>query len=184
VSEFRGLSSTQKQKKVVTAACLDRAYLHDLVTERGQLDRSVVTRLLARMKEESVPVKPDLLGVLGEEHFHHRLKAPQKDGASFRYKRITGMDGQGPPYVVECAFIMTDRPMQRGLHIGMNWSVALNNPIQENTFELKDGGTVTGLHALLASNRISPDRDPVCLAVHLICPKFHFLDRGKGSVRL
>ena len=88
------------------------------------------------------------------------------------------------PYVVECAFVMTDDPLLQGAHIGMNWSVPLNNPIKENNFTAADGEVVWGLGGLLRSNRISPDQDRVCLVLHLICPKFHFLDRGKGSVNL
>jgi hypothetical protein len=136
------------------------------------------------MQEASASPKPDSLGVLGESHFRQRLQASGKEDKSFRYKRLSGIDSQGLPHVAECAFVKTDNPLLRGTHIGLNWSVPLSNPIQENSFDLGGAGRVWGLSALLATSRIDMERDPVCLALHLICPRFSFLDRGKGSVIL
>lgn len=184
VSEFRGLSGTAKQKQVTADSSLDRAYLHDLVAQSGHLDREMVAKLLAVMRKFSAPVKPEALGMLSEQHFRERLVGVGEDGGSFRYRRITGIDAHGLPYIVECAFTITEDPMLRGTHTGMNWSVPLNNPVKENTFKAADGETVWGLGALLRSQRISLDHDPVCLALHMVCPKFELLDRGKGSVRL
>ena len=76
-------------------------------------------------------MKPEALGWLGEQHFRERLVHADDDDGSFRYKRITGTDGQGLPYVVECAFFITADPALRGTHVGTNWSVPLNNPIKE-----------------------------------------------------
>ena len=68
-------------------------------------------------------------------------------------------------------------------HIGLNWSVPLSNPIQHTVFALGDEHH-DGLSALLAHHRIDIQRDPVCLVIHLICPRFNFTDRGKGSIAL
>lgn len=183
--EFRGLAGTGKQKAVTSAAGLERAYLHDLVTEAGQLDRTAIASLLAAMQRLSAPVKPEALGLLGEQHFRERLVGGTGEtNAGFRYKRVTGTEAQGLPYVVECVFAITEDPMLQGVHVGLNWSVPLTNPIKESIFKIPDGETVWGLGGLLRSNRISLDRDPICLVLHLICPRFQFLDRGKGSVRL
>ena len=181
-SEFRGLSGTAKQKQVTAQAGLDRAYLHDLVAG-GQIDRAAVARLLAAMQQLSAPVKPEALGVLGEQHFRHRLGSGA-DAPSFRYKRLSGIDAQGLPYVVECAFGITENLSLQGTHIGVNWSVPLTNPLKENSFDGADGERVWGLGGLLESNHIDLDGDPIFLALHLICPQFRFLDRGKGSVHL
>ena len=59
----------------------------------------------------------------------------------------------------------------------------MSNPIQQIRFALDDGDHY-GLSALLAASRIDIERDPVCLVIHLICPRFNFTDRGKGSVGL
>jgi len=185
VSDFRGLSSTAKQGRVTDVARLGRAYLHELVSD-GKLDRGALARLLAVMKQESRPVKPEGMGVLGEDHFRRRIAAdPKVSGETFRYSRQKGFDARGLPYLVECGFAMVDgkNPL-RGLHTGLNWSVPLGQALQQSEFKVDDENVVAGLMALLARNRIDIKRDPVCLAVHLACPRFNFLDRGKGSVSL
>jgi DNA topoisomerase VI subunit B len=185
VSEFRGLSSTAKQSKVTDRSRLGRAYLHELVSN-GKLDRGTLARLLEVMKKESQPVRPEGLGVLGEDHFRRRIAAdPKASGETFRYSRQKGFDARGLPYLVECAFAMVDgKSPLRGLHTGLNWSVPLGQALQQSEFNVDDENVVAGLTALLAGNRIDIERDPVCLAVHLACPRFNFLDRGKGSVSL
>jgi hypothetical protein len=67
VAEFDGLSGSTKPKRVLEAAGLSRAYLHDLI-EHGDVALEPVTRLLKAMRLESRPVKPAALGVLGEAH--------------------------------------------------------------------------------------------------------------------
>ena len=183
VSEFRGLSGTAKQKKVTAGLGLSRAYLHDLVDDR-RLDREVLGQLLEKMRESSKAVKPEALGVLGRDHFRTRLTAPEDTDNTFRYHRAKGFDARGLPFVVEVAFAMTKDVLLRGLHIGLNWSVPLSNPVQQIKFALGDDADDYGLSALLARSRINIHHDPVCLAVHLICPRFTFTDRGKGSVNL
>jgi hypothetical protein len=85
VSEFRGLSGSAKQKQVMREGGTERAYLHDLGTGGGSLNRSALERLLAAMQEFSSPVKPDGLGVLGEQHFRQRLLVEGDPDARFRY---------------------------------------------------------------------------------------------------
>ena len=185
VSEFRGLSATAKQSEVTEGSGLGRAYLHELAGN-GKLDRHALTQLLEAMTKASRPVKPEGLGVLGEDHFRRRIAAdPKASGKTFRYSRQKGLDARGLPYLVECAFAMVEEKSPlRGLHTGLNWSVPLGQALQQSEFEIDDENVVEGLTAVLARNRINIHRDPVCLAVHLACPRFRFLDRGKGSASL
>ncbi len=67
VAEFRGLSGSAKQKKVLDDTGLHRAPLSSLVTETG-IDTEVVIALLTAMKAHSKPVKPPALGVIGKDH--------------------------------------------------------------------------------------------------------------------
>ena len=180
VSEFRGLSSTAKGRQVSEKAGLRRAYLHDLASN-GRFDQESVGSLLAAMQELSAPVKPEMLGLLGKEHFAQRLQA---EGETFRYTCKKGIDGRGLPYLIECAFAITSEAGFRGLHAGLNWSGPLGNPLLDDTFRIDDEHIVSGLTALLVNQRINLRRDPVCLAIHLACPRFRYLDRGKGSIRL
>ena len=185
VSEFRGLSSTVKQKKVTGQLNLSRAYLRDLVGDEGKLDRQVLSELLREMQASSKPVKAEALGVLGQDHFRQHLSSSDGSGDNtLRYNQTKGIDSRGLPFVVEIAFAMTKDERLRGLHIGLNWSVPLSNPIQQIRFALGEGGYHYGLSALLADSRIDIERDPVCLVIHLISPRFNFTDRGKGSVSL
>jgi DNA topoisomerase VI subunit B len=182
VAEFRGFAGTAKQKQVVALAGLERGTkLSDLVGKQGRFDRRSLGRLLDEMKKASLPVKPEWLGVLGEAHFRSRLQGADQ---SFRYKSLKGVDASGKPYVVECAFALTEEPLLRGLHVGLNWSVPLSNPLQNEVFSLSNGSVLYGLSALLERSRINLPGDPVCVALHLIYPRFQFLDRGKGSVDL
>ena len=186
VAEFRGLAGTGKQKQVATQAKLERAYLHDLVRS-STLDRHALQRLLDAMRQASAPVSPELLGTLGKHHFQQKLKRPEgeEEDHSFRYRKLTGVSEEGLPYVVESAFQMTDDERLRGLHVGLNWSVPLSNPLQECAFQLEmEEETEWGLEALLERQRISCEEDSVALVLHLVSPRFSFLDRGKGSVAL
>ena len=184
VSEFKGFSGTATQKQVVHRAGFDRAYLRDLVDGHREFNRKAIDRLLRAMQESSAPVKPEALGVLGEDHFRQRIHDPKSGGKTFRYKRVKGTDGCGLPFVVECAFAETEDLLLRGEHIGLNCSVPLVNPIQQTEFRFDDYGEMSGLAALLARNRIDTSYDPVCFVLHLIYPRFDFWDRGKGSVSL
>jgi DNA topoisomerase VI subunit B len=180
ISEFKGLSATAKQKRVSERAGLERAYLHDLANN-GTFDQRRVADLLAAMQELSAPVKPEMLGLLGKEHFAQRL---QPVGETLRYTCKKGIDGRGLPYLIECAFAVTPDGGPRGVCAGINWSVPLGPPIQDDAFRIDDEHVVSGLMALLANQRINLQLDPVCLAIHLACPRFRYLDRGKGSISL
>jgi DNA topoisomerase VI subunit B len=180
ISEFRGLSATAKQKRVSERAGLERAYLHDLANN-ARFDQRRVADLLAAMQEFSVPVKPEMLGLLGKEHFAQRL---QPVGETLRYRCTKAIDQRGLPNLIECAFAVTPDGSPRGLRAGINWSVPLGNPIQDDAFRLDDDHEVSGLTALLANQRINLHSDPVCLAIHLACPRFRYMDRGKGSISL
>jgi DNA topoisomerase VI subunit B len=180
ISEFRGLSGSAKQKQAVQRAGLERGYLHDL-TRNGAFDREATARLLEAMRELSSPVRPELLGALGEDHFRRHL---QPVGETFRYVRTKQFDSRGLPVVMETAFAATPDGGLRGLRAGLNWSVPLDSPLYDDAFKIDDQHVVRGLYALLAEQRINLERDPVCLAIHLACPRFRFLDRGKGSVAL
>lgn len=179
-SEFRGLSSTAKQKQITERSGLDRAYLRDLA-QNGKFDRNHTTALLAAMQDLSAPVKPEALGMLAKEHFRQRLRPI---GETFRYAGRKGTDARDLPFLVELAFASTEEGGLRGLHVGMNWSVPLGNPLQNDAFRVDDQHVVRGLAALLADQLVDLDRDPVCLAIHLVSPRFQFLDRGKGAISL
>ena len=170
VSQFRGLSSTAKQKAVVDSLGLSGAYLHDLV-DGGDIDRQQAELLLDAMCSESREVKPDLLGIIGEEHFRQDLLG-FCDAHTIKYKLVKGMAGS-LPYVLEVAFGVHNHEYQdcRGDRVvGLNWSPALRMPMEE-------------LEQALAEMRVDWF-DPVDVVVHLACPRLEFTDRGKSRLSL
>jgi DNA topoisomerase VI subunit B len=183
ITEFRGLKGTVKQKRVAQAAGLERSYLHDLVKD-GAFDQRSLERLLEAMQQDSSEVAPQLLGILGKDHLEQRLCPEGAGDQSFRYRKVVGIsEEEGLPYVVEAAFQLNQDYRRQGLHVGLNWSAPLSDPLQACEFEVASR-RVRGLETLLEAQRISFDEDPVAVVLHIAYPRFTFFDRGKGSVNL
>jgi DNA topoisomerase VI subunit B len=102
VAEFRGLSGTAKQKKVLEATGLGRASLSALRNGDG-LDAGLIETLLAAMQSNSPQVKPEQLGVIGKDHLQRRFVAAGCQMESFQYKRVSGCT-DNIPWVIETAF--------------------------------------------------------------------------------
>ena len=171
VSEFRGLSSTQKQKRVTEAMGLPRAYLHDLV-KNDNVDIELVQQLLAIMKENSQPVKPKALGLIGEDHLKSWMADSYVHAESVKYKSVSG-DIDGMPFTLDVAFgVYTSEYSECGGEIvtGLNWSPTLQNPFED-------------LSGILSDIKIQT-WDPIVLVVHLACPRLDFTDRGKSKLHL
>ncbi len=173
IAEFRGLSGTRKQKAVLDATGLARKNLSDLVSG-DQLDRSMFERLLAAMKDNSKPVKPRMLGVLGENHIETHLASLGGDRESIRYERKEGVTN-GVPWVLECAFGWNDDLDERRLITGLNWSPSIANPFR------KLGEVGTSLDGLL-ENLWAGEEEPVVVLVHLAIARAEYADRGKSTI--
>ncbi len=168
ISEFRGLAGTQKQKLIT-----DRTGLHGKLSEliiNGDIDITQVQNLLSAMQEQTQPVKPQQLGVIGKEHIVSSMQSYYGVKAeTVQYKKIVGFD-KNLPHVIEIAFgIKTKENEREGRTVvcGLNWSPALGIPVAE-------------FQHMLSEMRIDP-RDPVCVVMHIVRPKFNFVDRGKGA---
>lgn len=165
VSEFRGLTSTIKQKQIT--ANYSGVYLQDMVKD-DDIDPDFVKKLLADMQAASKPPKPSVLGIIGEEHLT-KWMLTHGDAAekSIRYKRVEAKEG--PPHIIEVVFaVRKDDAGRRILRTGMNWTPALGDPIPTLT-------------RVVQEMRID-SHDPVTLVVHLARPRFEFVDRGKTRV--
>jgi hypothetical protein len=128
VAEFRGLSGTAKQKKVLEATGLGRASLSALCNSGG-LDQAAVINLLDAMRAQSRPVKPAQLGVIGEAHLRQRFEAAGCRMESFDYKRVAGCT-EDIPWVIETAFGWCPDASGRRLVTGVNWSPGIINPFR------------------------------------------------------
>ena len=172
VSEFRGLSGTQKQKQVIEG--FSGMYLHDLLQD-GDIDMDTASKLLKTMQEHSNPVKPYSLGLVGEEHIKAWTEKHTKIiSESFNYAKRRGVDkgsGGEMPYVIEVAFaVKADTEQSRTIVTGLNWSPTLGIPADE-------------ISDAIAKARIDT-HDPVILVLHMIKPRLEFTDRGKTRLAL
>jgi len=177
VAEFRGFTGSAKQKRVLDATGLHRSPLSALVNGDGKsLDRKLVANLLAAMKENSKPVKPAGLGVIGRDHIASKFEAIGCEMDSFDYRKVTGVT-IGIPWIVETAFAWCPEIEQRRIITGVNWSPGIINPFRElGTFG-------QSLDSILEQQRAGAD-EPIVLLLHLACPRVSFADRGKSSVIL
>lgn len=173
VSEFRGLSGTAKQTAVLKTTGLSREPITCLV-DGDRLDRALVERLLGAMKENSKPVKPPMLGVIGRDHFHKRFAAIGGEMESFDYRKVMDTT-DGIPWVIETAFCWCPDLTERRLVTGVNWSPGIVNPFRElGTFGYS-------LDTVLSQQRADSD-EPVIIALHMACPRAEYTDRGKSAV--
>ena len=167
VSEFRGLSSTSKQKRVTDG--FSGVFLHDLV-KNMDIDLGFVENLLERMQAESKPVQPQILGIIGEEHIKKCLTELGYIEESLTYARRKGIGG-GLPFLFEFASGVKENEEEgRRIITGMNWSPTLNIPANE-------------ILDAIAKMRFDI-HDPVVVVIHLVKPRFEFTDKGKTRISL
>ena len=170
IADFRGLKSTTVRKDILTPLSLTGSKLSELVKD-GDVDRDLAGALLNAMKAMSREVKPQALGIIGEEHIRSRFLSRDCNESSFRYKKTVGVDSHARPFVIEVAFaLFEDKYNDCDLVTGLNFSPCIRNPFGE-------------LSGWLANNYIESDT-PCLVLVHLIAPHLEYSDRGKSSVQL
>ena len=135
------------------------------------------------MAINSKPVRPEALGIIGEDHLRAKFEAAGCAMDSFRCKTVKG-SRNGVPWIIEAAFAW--RPSQdrrpgedggytnRQLITGVNWSPGIVNPFRSL-------GYGRGLESLLAEKFAGP-QEPVVVLVHLACPRVTYTDRGKSAI--
>jgi DNA topoisomerase VI subunit B len=173
VTEFRGLTATAKQKAVLNEIGLSRTGLVELA-EGGALRSELVGRLLTAMKEQSRPVKPLDLGVIGKDHFAQRFEPLGCATESFDYKKVSDTT-DGVPWLIETAFGYCPKGKSRRLVTGVNWSPGIVNPFREL------GRFGQSLDSVLERQRAGRD-EPIILVLHMACPRVEYTDRGKSAV--
>jgi DNA topoisomerase VI subunit B len=182
IAEFRGLSGTALQRKILEEVGCSRQSLAEFFGV-DQVNRSGIANLLAVMRKYSKPVKPKHLGVIGAEHLKQRFLAAGGNVETFKYQQRKGMTSEGIPYVIEFAFglhesgLTQDTAVSRKIVTGANWSVRIHNPFRAF------GRTGEGLESTLAKVRANA-REPVICALHLASAYIQYADRGKSSIIL
>jgi hypothetical protein len=181
LSEFRGLSGTAVQRRIVVEVECSRLTLAQFFgIERVNLDG--IAKLLAAMKAHSKPVNPKYLGIIGAEHLKQRFLEAGGEIETFKYECRKGVS-DGIPYVVEVAFGLHQSGLSAGSGIarkivcGANWSAAIDNPFR------RFGSTGEGLENTLAKVRANANQPVIC-ALHLACAYIQYADRGKSAIIL
>src|SRR5262245_15092686 len=93
IEEFDGLTGSGKRTKVLNETGLKRSRLADLVVA-DRLDSEKIEKLLHAMRRHSKPVKPQRLGIIGEDHLKKRLLEMGVKPESFRYSRKLSTTGK------------------------------------------------------------------------------------------
>ena len=183
IAEFRGLSGTAVQRKILAeVGCSHQSLAQFFGIE--QVNRPGIAKLLVAMKRHSKSVNPRLLGIIGVEHLRTRFLAAGGNAETFKYQQRKGLTSDGIPYVIEFAFGLHQSaltqgpaPVSRIAVTGANWSVGINNPFRAF------GSTGQGLENMLAAQRIQVNQ-PVIYALHLASAYIQYADRGKSSIIL
>jgi Histidine kinase-, DNA gyrase B-, and HSP90-like ATPase len=185
ISEFRGLSGTAVQRKILTEiGCSHQSLASFFGVER--VNQAGVAELLAAMKRHSKPVKPAHLGIIGSAHLKERFLAAGGAAETFKYERRNGTNGDSVPYLVEFAFGLHQAGLQprpgvtvvrRKIVTGANFSAAIGNPFR------RFGSTGEGLDSTLQKVRANASSPVICV-LHLASAHLQYADRGKSSIIL
>jgi DNA topoisomerase VI subunit B len=182
IAEFRGLSGTAVQRKVLEeVGCSHRSLAQFFGVK--QVNRVGIAKLLASMCKHTKLVDPKYLGAIGEDHLKHRFLAAGGNADTFKYQQRKGTTGEGIPYIVEVAFGLHQSGLTEGASVsrkiitGANWSVGINNPFRAF------GSTGEGLESTLAKVRANASQPVICV-LHLASAYIQYADRGKSSIIL
>lgn len=178
VSQFRGLSSSAKQKRVTDWSRQRR--ISDFVLD-GHIDANAVRELLVALRAQSRPPRPQLLGVMGEELVRDAFES-WYDVRDFKYIAVKEFDGD-LPYVLEVAMGRKAEP-GRFDFFGINFAPTYGDPFAGTNLRYKTSREIfasTGLHGFLAELKAQPS-DPLVFMLHLAYPRPRFSDRGKSRM--
>lgn len=177
ITEFRGLSGSAKQKRVLEESDTSRQSLAAFLGDGWEFNHAGVAGLLAAMQRHTRKISPRDLGVIGRDHLLDRFQSVGVQPETFRYKNVIFDPEDGVPAVVETAFGWCPKgPPIRRIITGVNWSVALGNPF-------RSFGRHEGLESVLADQRAGRN-EPIVFVLHLASPRIDFSDRGKTAVVL
>ena len=183
IAQFRGMSATEKQKDVLRELGAAHLSLSRFFGSEMQVNHQHMKKLLGLIRKQTRPVRPELLGVIGEEHLRRLSIDAGGEGQSFKYFLSPGFDANGLPHVVEiatCAFKQwvsgKGQEPDRLLITGVNFSATLENP-----FETFKG--MEGMEEILADRRAGTGA-PIIVCVHYASPHIEYLDRGKSRIGL
>jgi Histidine kinase-, DNA gyrase B-, and HSP90-like ATPase len=183
IAQFRGMSASDKQKQILREFGASHMSLYRFFGSETQVNHQRMEKLLRLLKTHTRPVRPELLGVIGEDHLRRMIEDAGGEPKSFKYFASPGYGAEGLPYLIEIAtcplkqWVDGEEETQwRLLVTGVNFSATLENPF--DTFR-----GLEGMDEILAELRAGPYA-PVIVCVHYACPHVEYLDRGKSRIGL
>jgi hypothetical protein len=183
IAQFRGMSATDKQKQILRELGASHLSLYRFFGSETRVNHQRMKKLLHLLQMHTRPVRPELLGIVGEEHLRRLMTGIGGEPKSFKYFVSCGHASNGLPYMVEiatCPFKQwvagKKETQERVLITGVNFSATLENPFA--TFR-----GMEGMDEILVDLRAGP-RAPVIVCVHYACPHIEYLDRGKSRIGL
>lgn len=170
IKQFAGMSASYAQAAVLDELSLQRTTIGDAFTsDDGEIHSSFIRALHDQIGAYSgEQIKAKRLGAVGRGMIDRLawLGDVREDGAAYAREVI---EDHCRPFIVEGWFVAHAEPDdQRTLLLGLNHS-----PISTIPNDL----IWTGL-----SKNLVDRHDPVTVALHLVCPGFNYVDRGKSRI--
>jgi DNA topoisomerase VI subunit B len=184
IGEFRGMSGTEKQRKILREIHAPYLSLSRFFGTTKRVNHDRMLELLRLLQRDTARVRPEMLGVIGRDHLFQMLEAEGGEPKSFKYVKILSEKHAAVPYVIEVAFAVhklgmnaTERAPRRRLIQAANFSAG----VSDNLFEGLPGGA--SVNEVLVDLHAS-EQEPVVISVHLTAPRVKYLDRGKSRISL
>ncbi len=164
---FDGFKSPPKQKKACLSLGINtRDGLQQFMNGDNDIASGKVKELISTMQSISKEVKPTKLGHLNPDH----LKKIIGDSDVYEHRKSNGYTEWGLPYTMDVVFKKDEGHQFEAVDIALNHSALI-----DGRFESQD--------ILLESGFISY-HDPVRLFIHIACPQFKFMGKGKNRIEL
>ena len=177
------MSATDKQKQILRELGASHMSLYRFFGSETQVNHQRMERLLRLLQEHTRPVRPELLGVIGEDHLRRMIADAGGEPKSFKYFAGPGQTSTACPYMIEIAICPYNNGSLAKTKRGIgNWS-----PASISAPRWKIRSTPSG--AWRAWTRSWPNcapgaYAPVIVCVHYACPHIEYLDRGKSRIGL
>jgi hypothetical protein len=170
VKQFKGLSDNTKAKAVCDAI-VGISKLSDC----DRLSSDEIKSLLEVMQANCDPPAPQVLGVIGEDHFKSRLDEWYGIKRHWYKKVLDTLDGI--PFVFEVFVAETEQPGP--IFGGVNFSPTFDDPFAGQQFKTEKL-TGYGIRGFLQNAYVR--KGYTAAVFHLSCPSLQFLDRGKTHI--
>jgi hypothetical protein len=186
IRQFHGASRDLQVKEI-----LEIAKMENCLAEKLLNDPEAIITLHKAMKKVCSAPSPNVLGKIGKMNMEERLVQidnllPDYD-KSFRYKSFTdtytlesGDSEIQIPYVLEVG-VGVNSSHSRGIYIGLNRSIKLEDPFGRIVFFQEKNQDWVGVKGILEKNGITRDQG-VTVIVSILCPNIQYEDPGKTKI--